>query len=265
MDVARQFAIGEGTVQKITDQVITAIRSLKGEYLSWYSSSQITKMKARIYQQSGFPNCVGFLDGTTIVFAEKPVKEGEAYYSRKSDYGINSQIVADLDGHIRYIFTGYPASVHDSRCVRNSDLFKVPEKFFSKGEYVLADSAYTLSDTVLPTFKKPASLRANNAAFNVIHSSMHVKVEHCIGMLKGRFQSLRGTRVRLAGAKDANRIIDWVMACAVVHNMVLGMDQWNFDNDFIDVDRYPITNMFHHQASASAKREFIKTQVLAFN
>ena len=124
MDVARRFTIGEGTVQKISDQVITAICSLEREYLSWYSSSQITEMKARIYQQSGFLNCIGFLDGTTIVFAEKPVKEGEAYYSRKSDYGINSQIIADLDGYICYIFTGYPASVHDSQCVHNSNLFK---------------------------------------------------------------------------------------------------------------------------------------------
>ena len=94
---------------------------------------------------------------------------------------------------------------------------------------------------------------------------MCVKVEHCIGMLKGRFQSLRRMRVRLAGAKDANRIIDWVMACAIMHNMVLGMDQWDFDSNFVNEDKCPIANLFHHQVSASAKREFIKTQVLAFN
>lgn len=115
IDEARLFAIGEGTVFKATERVITAIRGLQNEYLNWYSRRELTMMKARIYEQSGFSNCVSFFDGTTIVLAEKPVQDGELYFKRKSTYGVNCQVVADLDGRIRYIFVRYPSSVHDSR------------------------------------------------------------------------------------------------------------------------------------------------------
>ena len=87
-------------------------------------------MKAHIFEKSGFSNCLGFLDGTTIVLAEKPVKDGELYFNRKSEYGLNCQIISDLDARIRFICTGYPASVHDSRCASESDLGIHPEDFF---------------------------------------------------------------------------------------------------------------------------------------
>jgi hypothetical protein len=68
IDVSKKFGVGEGTVQKATDRVVAAILALQGEYLSWYSSpSDLTRMKSRTYESSGFPNCVGFLDDTTIV------------------------------------------------------------------------------------------------------------------------------------------------------------------------------------------------------
>src|ERR1700761_1214852 len=114
-------------------------------------------MKRRIHQLYGFRNCLGFLDGTTIVFAEKPTKDGEFYYNRKSQYGLNCQIVADLDARIRFFFFGDPASVHDSRCIEESAFCQHPEDFLKGPEYVLADSAYTLSKTILTPFKKPAS------------------------------------------------------------------------------------------------------------
>ena len=225
MDVARTFGVSEGTVINCTKRVIEAILSLEDTYLRWYTTRESTNMKKRIYQRSGFSNCLGFLDGTAIVYAEKPVKDGEFYYNRKSDYGLNCQIVADLDTRIRFFFLGYPASVHDSRCIEESDLCGHPEDFFDDGEYILADSAYTLSDRTITPFKKPASLQPDNAAFNEILSSMRVRVEHCIGILKNRFQSLKGMRQKVAGKKGAREVVYWVKACAILHNMILEVDQ----------------------------------------
>src|SRR5579862_4227136 len=45
----------------------------------------------QIHQLYGFRNCLVFLDGTTIVLAEKPTKDGEFYYNRKSQYSFNCQ------------------------------------------------------------------------------------------------------------------------------------------------------------------------------
>jgi DDE superfamily endonuclease len=267
IDVSKKFSIGEGTVQKITDRVVAAILALQGEYLSWYSSpNDLARMKSRIYESSGFPNCVGFLDGTTVVLAEKPVHDGELYYNRKGEYGINCQIVADLDARIRFLFAGYPASIHDSRSIQNSDLSKDPGTFFGEGEYVLADSAYALTNTIIPTFKKPASLQQDNATFNKIHSSLRVKVEHCIGMLKGRFQSLRGLRLRVDRKRDADRVVAWLMACAILHNMLLDMDHWDVDDDSEEeAEANPLSEESNQQLPAAMYREVIKSQVLAFS
>ena len=187
-DIAQIFGVSEGTIVNATRRVIKATLSLEDRYLCWYTPEESARMKRRIHRMSGFRNCLGFLDGTTIVLAEKPVNHGEFYYNRKSQYGLNCQIVADLDARIRFFFCGYPASVHDSRCIEESEFCQHPRDFLDDLEYVLADSAYTLSNTVLTPFKKPASLRPNNAAFNKLLSSMRVKVEHCIGIWKNRFK-----------------------------------------------------------------------------
>jgi len=69
MDTSSRFGVSEGMVHKATKRVITAILSLESQYLPWYSTSEKNAMKNRIYNESGFEDCVRFLDGTTIVFA----------------------------------------------------------------------------------------------------------------------------------------------------------------------------------------------------
>lgn len=220
-DNARIFGVSEGTVINSTRRILKAILSLEEIHLSWFTPPEAKAMKKRIFRKSGFRSCLGFLDGTTIVLAEKPIKDGEIYFNRKNEYGLNCQIVADLDRRIRYFFVGYPASVHDSRCIKESNFCTTPEDFFSPGEYVLADSAYTLSEHVITPFKKPTSLNHDNAEFNSILSSVRVEVEHCIGILKNRFGSLKGMRHRISGGKSAREVVDWVKACAILHNMAL--------------------------------------------
>jgi hypothetical protein len=263
-DVARTFGISEGTVVNATSRVIEAVLSLGDRYLCWYSAEDSAKMKRRIHQMSGFRDCLGFLDGTTIVLTEKPMKDGEFYYSRKSVYGLNCQIVADLDARIRFLFCGYPASVHDSRCIEESDFCKHPQDFLEGPEYVLADSAYTLSKTILTPFKKPASLERDNAAFNRALSSVRVKVEHCIGIWKNRFQSMKGMGHRIGGKKSAKRVVDWVKACAILHNMVLKDDEWD-GRDVGEGVFGAATESIVEDVAAAAHREHIKKQVLRYN
>jgi DDE superfamily endonuclease len=267
-DIERTFGVSEGTVINATRRVVEAILSLEDKYLRWYTVEESTEIKRRIYQMSGFPHCLGFLDGTTIVLAEKPVKDGEFYFNRKSEYGLNCQIVADLDARIRFFFCGYPASVHDSRCIGESDFCGSPEEFFDEREYVLGDSAYTLSSTILTPYKKPASLHPENAKFNQILSSMRVRVEHCIGILKNRFQSLKGMRQRISGRKSARQVVFWVKACAILHNMILELDGWderNVDEGSIDDEQVFAVEAIDEEATITAWRETVKQQVLQHN
>jgi hypothetical protein len=65
---------------------------------------------------------------------------------------------------------GYPASVHDSRCISFSSFLET-QKYLQDNEYVLADSAYSLSNTLITPYKKPLSQIKEYKNFNQILSS----------------------------------------------------------------------------------------------
>jgi transposase len=226
-DIASHFGLGEGTLNLCTNRVIEAIIDLAPRYLQWYSPSEKENTKQQIKLAKDFQHCLGFLDGTTIILDFKPGIDSEAYYNRKSRYGLNTQVVCDWSGRIRFLFVGYPASVHDSRCIGYSNLTTNPHQYFDDMEYILADSAYTLSNTIITPFKHPLASTEPYATFNYLHSSARVHVEHCIGRLKSRFQSLRGLRIQILDHDDHKRACQWIVACCIIHNMLIDIDGWD--------------------------------------
>ena len=120
--VARRFGLSEGAVQVCTDRTIVAILSLEKELVTWPLTEEKKEMKRRIEDQSGFANCVGFVDGTLAVLETKPSLDGSDHHSRKSRYGLSVLIVCDDQRRIQYIFTGFCGSVHDNRVFKESQL-----------------------------------------------------------------------------------------------------------------------------------------------
>ena len=57
--------------------------------------------------------------------------------------------------------------------------------------------------------------------FNTILAKARIISEHTIGILKGRFQCLKGLRVVISKKKDMRRIIDIIQTCSVLHNLLL--------------------------------------------
>jgi DDE superfamily endonuclease len=131
---------------------------------------------------------------------------------------------------IRYVYTGWPGCAHDARVYGNSALARRPERFFSGEEYLLADSGYTPSLRIVPAFKKPPhrSLSPEETQFNFRLSNIRIRVEHCIGILKGRFQSLKGLRLAIRGERDIKRMGCWILTYCVLHNLIL---QDEFDSE----------------------------------
>src|SRR5436309_3143488 len=71
------------TVELYTDRCIVAILSLERQVICWPDKEERQEVKRRIKAESGFPSCLGFVDGTLFVLKYKPLLDGEDYYSRK--------------------------------------------------------------------------------------------------------------------------------------------------------------------------------------
>jgi hypothetical protein len=209
-----------GSVEQYTDRCIVAILSLESQVICWPDEEERQEIKHWVMRESGFQ---GLSKGPFLFWRISPSWTEEDCFSRKGRYGIAGLVVCDDRKRIRHVYTGWPGCAHDARVFENSILARQPDRFFSGEEYLLADSGYTPSLRIIPAFKKSQgrSLNPDEAEFNSKLSNIRVRVEHCIGILKGRFQSLKGLRTVIRREKDVRRLVYWIRACCVLHNLAL--------------------------------------------
>ncbi|OQR84372.1 hypothetical protein THRCLA_23080, partial [Thraustotheca clavata] len=170
-----------------------------------------------------FPGCIGFIEGTLFPLETKPMLYGKDYYSGKGNYAISALIVCDDLKCIRYCNVGFPGSAHDQRVASNSNILLAHNDYFDGNEHIVGDSAYTPDLRIVPCYKKIANrqLQRDKEIFNQILSSKRIAVEHCIKILKGRFQSLKSLRYNLDSGDTMKKIIKHVEACMILHNLCI--------------------------------------------
>ena len=120
--VARRFGVSEGAASIFTDRTIIVILWLERTLVTWPSQSEKKIVKEWIENQSGFPKCLEFVDGTLAVLKSRPSLQGSDYSGRKNRYGLSVSIVCDDQRRIRHMFTGFCGSVHDNRVLKKSKL-----------------------------------------------------------------------------------------------------------------------------------------------
>jgi len=168
-------------------------------------------------------HCVGLIDGTLFPLAFAPMLNGEDYFTRKGNYAVKGLIICDYSAKITWVEMGWPGSVHDNRVWLNSDVYLLKEKYFNKKEYLLGDSAFSESSVLAPAFKKGSNsnLRDDQCYFNTKLAKVRIKSEHCLGLLKARFQHLQGHRRVIKSKQDLDVILQ-VMTCAcILHNLLI--------------------------------------------
>jgi DDE superfamily endonuclease len=104
------------------------------------------------------PKCfkAGIMDGTLFPLAFSPqTKDAPDYSGRKFPYSLSVLIVNDHKKRIRHYLAGFPGYAHDQRVWSHTKLFREPQQYFSPGQYILGDSAFTNSAIVVASFKKP--------------------------------------------------------------------------------------------------------------
>ena len=135
------------------------------------------------------------------------------------------------------IHVGYPGSCHDSTVYQQTKIAVSPHLYFTAGEYLLSDSAYTARNTIVPAYKGPQANTPQLSFFNMKLAVSRVRIEHAIGILKGRWGSLREMRMQLRNKSEFEFFNKWVVVCVMLHNLLAKIgDQW-FDlfeeNDLI--------------------------------
>jgi hypothetical protein len=231
--LARMFCIAEGTVVLYCKRCLLAILSLEKRVVVWPDSNERRVISGRINEDHRFPRCVGFVDGTLFPVYAKPSLNGEAYYTRKGFYGMAGMVVCDDLKRIIHINLGWPGSAHDARVWSNSPMALNAGKYFSPGEYLLADSGYPTGGNLLSSFRKMrnTAMSPERTAFNTRIAQCRYVNEHAIGLLKGRFQSLRGMRCDIANVGAAATMVYMARCAAVLHNLLLDEG----DDNMLDV------------------------------
>lgn len=173
-------------------------------------------------------------------------------------------IVGDDRRLIRYVHIGWPGSVHNSTMWASSDLHRHPEQHFSDNEYLIGDAGFTLSceHRLLVPYKRPKSSLPDNAKFNQLLSKYRVMIENLLGILKGRFPSLHGNRLRLTNPADCENAAMWDIACMVLHNIVISLN--NTDDNVEEYVAQEIDKTDHKRIYQSDEdwRKSIQAEVL---
>ena len=91
-----RLAIQRGSVEMYTDQCFKVIESLHDLFVRRLTSAEKEVEKRWIDEHLGFQGKwrEGWLmyDGTIVVLYKKPGLNGDAYYTRKGNYGLNAQV-----------------------------------------------------------------------------------------------------------------------------------------------------------------------------
>ncbi|KAF7372947.1 DDE Tnp4 domain-containing protein [Mycena sanguinolenta] len=223
--VANWAGVGKGTIGLVTRRVMTAILrpSFMTEFVRMPTVAEKEKAKAWVGSHSckAWRNGWCMVDGTLVALFDRPFWFGESYFDRKCNYSLNIQIVSLPNLRIIDFGYGYTGSTHDSTAWQGTRMAQEHGTLLEHGEFIWADSAYTLEKWMVSPYKKPYSLEPGNEEFNNHVSMVRIRSEHAIGFLKGRFQSLKGLRISIKDDKTHQFATYWVAACVAVHSFAM--------------------------------------------
>lgn len=238
--LARHYGAGDGTISKYCSRFFIAIMKLNKAtgIITWPNEQERKKISKR-FEEKGMPGVVGIVDGTYVILCQRPAIDGGTFWNRKSQYAYNIQLICDDEKRIRYYLLGWPGSLFDSMVLGFSKLAKNPPKFFSIGEFLIADAGYALSYYICSPYRQPAASIPENRIFNDLFSERRVPIEQVNGGVKSRLCSLRGIRTPIRAYKDFKLVDTHILVCLIIHNLMIdyGDDDFEIDEeDLVDED-----------------------------
>lgn len=201
----------------------------------------------------------------------KPRRQDAAdYFGRKQRYALSTIVICDDKRMIRYYLAGWPGSCHDNRIFRNSKVAELPHLYFDDAQYILGDSAFEASDTVIPAYKKPNghNIPQEHENFNKCLSAGRVISEHTIGIWKARFPWLRNIPLLLTEKQESTRKLLNFMECSVIlHNFLVIENEGDVPQEWLDdadINHLDENDELNRAIPANAPKNTRQTQLMTY-
>ncbi|KAI4463174.1 hypothetical protein MML48_4g00008073 [Holotrichia oblita] len=228
--VADFMGVSKASACRIIRRVSTAIASLSPRYISMYDNNiDMERAAEKFYGIARFPRVIAAIDCTLIKIDSPGGEDAEIFRSRKGFFALNVQTVSDAKLKIRDIVARWPGATHDQTIFNNSNLKRKFEAG-NFGKYILVgDSGYSLQ-TYLMTKLQEARTPAENLFNESIIRTRNV-VERQYGVWKRRFPILR-----VGMHQNVERVMEIIIATAVLHNIAIDMNDLYPEEDLENVE-----------------------------
>ena len=237
--VGNLFGIGKSTAAEILHHFCEVMVDLFFYRLIKFPNTrqEIDETIEGFLTKSGYPMCLGSLDGTHL--SVKPPTGFESdYFNYKKFFSIIMLAVVNAELKFTYVNVGAPGRSNDSSVYTRSTLSEVIHSPIYENHFIyvnnlkvrchlVADSAFPLDHTLM----KPYAIRPNmdraQATFNYRLSRCRCTVERAFGLMKNRFRSLhKKMEFRI------ENVINIIKSVALLHNICIS----NGDLNEIDWD-----------------------------
>ena len=218
--ISDRFNVKKSSVHVSCQRVCDAIKNNLAEHLiKWPSGGRAVEVMEGFEEQERVPAVIGAIDGSHIPI-RAPRECPENYINRKDFHSIVLQACCDHEMFFTNCYCGWPGSVHDSRVLRNSDIFYSAsnrhDDFFPNNSHLLGDAAYPLQTWIMTPYKDNGHLTEQQKTYNHLLSSTRMVIERAFALLKGQFRRLK--YVDIDKVDDIPKIV--IVAC-VLHNINL--------------------------------------------
>jgi len=226
-DLMSLYGVSHTLVYDSLWQVVQATNSLKEFHILYPECRNMQQKIARGFASVSavpFNNCAGAVDGV-VIWTNKPTErdtlaarlgDGKFYCGRKKKYGLNCQVVSDVNGHILDISITHGAATSDIIAFEASSLFgRLEAGILQPGLTLFGDNAYLNNSYMASPYPNATGTRD---AYNFFHSQLRIRVECCFGMLTMRWGILR---MAMPLNTSMVKVIAMVNALAKLHNFCL--------------------------------------------
>ncbi|KZT66355.1 hypothetical protein DAEQUDRAFT_654579, partial [Daedalea quercina L-15889] len=225
-ELADWAGVSVGSVYNCARRCMVAIATLHGSAIIAIEPEQMAaaRIRAEAKATHAWRGGIFAVDGTPVPLAHKPGFFGVDFYGKDKLYAIQAIIIILIHNLLIVDYAvGKPGSAHDATGFKDTYFYKHHEELLQSDEWIWADSAFTLTQWLITPFKAPRGkqLTRRQRRFNYYLSKIRVAVEHAIGLLKIRWQSLKELRIHITDEVKLAYATMWIRCCIVLHNLVI--------------------------------------------